>query len=128
MLIKNLPQEKIDQILDFLDQGQNYNKTAIKAQVPERVVRRIDFEYNERWKVSEDGMGKRSLRRFIVAVRHVDTGWPRKDAKIDKAREDYDKGIVELCQGRDGFNIILYAIPRKRRIKRPVYFKLEEET
>ena len=60
-------------------------------------------------------MGPKNLEKYIVATRHVvnQPAWPENDKKIKQARLDYDSGLTEMCQGRDGDMIILYSIPRK---------------
>lgn len=88
----------------------------------------LDVMVNQlgKWKQSDDGRGPRHLRKHIVAIRHVDGDWPKNDA-IQIARRKYDNGDVEMAQGRDGFHIILYAFPRKRRAKRvnPWFARME---
>lgn len=61
--------------------------------------------------ISLDGLGRPELRQFIVDTKHVSSAWPRVAQMIYDA---YDAGTVDVCQGRDGDTIILYAIPRVR--------------
>lgn len=70
--------------------------------------------------LSEDGLGRQELRQFIVDVKHVNSSWPRISQAVYDA---YDDGTVDVCQGRDGDTIILYAIPRQRvdRERRPYF-------
>lgn len=70
-------------------------------------------------KVSEDGWGQPNLRPYLVSRKAAGDGWPEEDKeKIEVERENYDDGISEMCQGRDGDFILLYSIPRKRKINR----------
>ena len=75
--------------------------------------------------VSEDGLGRQELRQYLVSRKSVrDPKWPDEDAeKIELARDLYDDGIVEVCQGRDGNWMLLYSIPRAEPEEgREVYF------
>lgn len=80
-------------------------------------------------KHSEDGWGRKSLRPYIVARKGADEAWKEEDKEaIEKARVEYDAGLVELCQGRDSDFIILYAVKRKKPAKRSYkYFEIIEE-
>ena len=62
------------------------------------------------------------LDRYIVVRKHVNSAWPiTRDLII--AKQQYDLGEVEICTGRDGDELILYAIPRKQIAKgRTPYF------
>lgn len=65
-------------------------------------------------------LGRESLRPFIVSARHsLTTGWPLADRDaIERARSDYDAGLIEMFQGRDGPWYIQYAKPRRHRDSR----------
>jgi hypothetical protein len=73
-------------------------------------------------------VGKATLRKFMVSVRHVDSPlWPSEDeGKIEQARSDYEAGSHEMCQGRDlrGW-FCLYSIPRKKRAGARKFFVTE---
>lgn len=72
-------------------------------------------------------LGRVSMRRHLVSTRHAhERGWPKVDReKIEKAQKDYDAGLIEMCQGKDGPWTLLYAIRRKRRAKPRTYFTAE---
>jgi len=70
--------------------------------------------------LSEDGWGRSELRDFIITRRSASAGeWPKEDeAVIQRHRDAYDSGLIEMAQGRDGNFIILYAFPRNKPAKR----------
>lgn len=111
-------------ILDNLDAGVDSDVIATRFRIPFPVVRYMAIGERQRWVQSLDGRGPAHLRKYIVAIRHVDGDWPTESiSKIDEHRSKYDQGRVELCSGRDGYNIILYSIPRKTVAKgRSLYF------
>lgn len=60
-------------------------------------------------------LGKKSLRRHLIAVKRSAEEWPAKFSRqINLARMQYDAGLVEMFQGRDGEYILLYA--KKRQV------------
>ncbi|MFW5661259.1 MAG: hypothetical protein ACOC05_07715, partial [Oceanicaulis sp.] len=66
------------------------------------------------------------LRPYAVATAPVTEEWPELP-EIDKARRDYDAGLVETCIGRINREdaedlLVFYAIPRRRPVKRDPYF------
>lgn len=67
---------------------------------------------------------KQADRHLIIAYRRLDVpdaGWrsvPDAAMTIRQAKDAYDRGEVELCQGRDGHFATLYAIPRLERVRR----------
>lgn len=73
-------------------------------------------------------LGQPNLRKYIVSVRHSgNPQWPKEDeAKIEKARSDWEAGMVEMCQGRDRGWVIQYSIPRKKRCAPRKFFVLHE--
>lgn len=98
-------------------------KIAARYGVPASMVRFIMQESpspnTEFTKVSTDGWGRKELRPWLISRKASGDAWPEADkAKIEAARDDYDAGAVEVCQGRDGDFILLYRIPRKRPVKR----------
>jgi hypothetical protein len=111
-------------IQDQLRLGHPYERVAKKAGVSVDFVRNYDIVANKRFVVSEDGQGRPEMRKYIVAIRHADRHWDKnKYPGLDQARRDYDAGRIEMITGRDGFNFILYAIPRTEIAKkRRVYF------
>lgn len=73
-------------------------------------------------------LGKDSMRKYIVSIRHVDSSvWPREDQiKIDDARNMWEAGTHEMCQGRDRGWFILYLIPRKQRTGARKFFRAHD--
>src|SRR5690606_4615142 len=74
------------------------------------------------------------LRPFVVSVRHIYDHWPEEDFEaIQKARADYDAGLIEMCQGtvidpQTGERFVAqYAIPRHKPIKREPYFSARSQ-
>ena len=68
--------------------------------------------------------GREGIRRFAIAVKLHDRGWPREFATaIRDARQKYDRGSHELCQGRSGKYTVLYLIPRLVWTKPRSYFR-----
>lgn len=55
-------------------------------------------------------------RLRVVSVRHRDdAGWPVQDRRaIERAREQYDAGLIEMVQGRQSPWVIQYAATRRR--------------
>ena len=57
------------------------------------------------------------LRGFVLEIKAVCAQWSMSEA-MQKARQDYDDGLVELCTGRlkrkHGDVLVLYCIPRKK--------------
>lgn len=66
------------------------------------------------------------LARFVIAEKTIGGQWPKHGAAglaVDKARLDYEKGLIEMATRREGSVEYLYAIPRKvRGPLRPGYF------
>lgn len=71
-----------------------------------------------------DGYGRPELREFLIARRTKHEGWDNQPT-IASAREEYDAGIIEMCQGRDGDWLLLYRIPRKVPAPPRAYFSGE---
>jgi hypothetical protein len=63
--------------------------------------------------------GRTELRSRIISIRHQDeAGWPVEDrSKIERARDMFDRGMVELAQARVGGWVIQYAFPRTRKAR-----------
>lgn len=119
-----------EQILDELKRTPDESKVARRLGLPVRIIRDIHINDGQHCVVSEDGLGRPELRQYIIAIKHVDDVWDNRDPKIMAARTRYDAGEVEVVTGRDGFNLILYSIPRKNPDpNRRVYFarRFEEE-
>jgi len=103
-------------------------KTASRLGLTRRQVEEIDIIENRKFNYTREGRGRPELQKYIVAIRDVDhtSAWDLKDTKIAQARDLYDQGLVEITTGRDGFNLILYAIPRHKPAIRKPYFVTEE--
>ena len=101
----------------LLRKNYSIEEVCERLRMSEFDVRAIAINKLRRWVQSEDRRGREDLRKYIVAIRHVEGAWPESDA-LRRARKDYDEGRVELAQGRDGLNIILYALPRRTQAKR----------
>lgn len=64
------------------------------------------------------------IARRPVTGRDADHWRPMAGAtmSVAAARDAYDAGLVEIAQGRDGDEMVLYAIPRRERIVRVAWF------
>lgn len=73
-------------------------------------------------------LGKDYFRKYIVSVRHCENPlWPWADQdKIEDARNKYEAGTHEMCQGRDRDWFVLYCIPRKKRCGARKFFQVFE--
>ena len=95
--------------------------------LPVRLIRELQSgdKSTSSFKERHGGLGRPELQQYIVGRTIAGEPWPV-STYIEKARSDYDAGLVEMCQGRDGNWIILYAIPRtKPDYGRPPYFSYE---
>ncbi len=68
------------------------------------------------------GLGRPELVEFTVARKRADASWNNEDPAVAAARAAYEAGTVDMCTGRDGNWLILYAIPRKKPAPRVGYF------
>lgn len=116
-------QEIIELIVNDLHGSEPFERIARRHGVSSATVRNVAVDrlgYRVR---SQDGLGEASLRRYIIATKHIDHPWPEEDASILEARVKYDDGLVEICTAVDGVTCILYAIPRRRQDRgRRAYF------
>jgi hypothetical protein len=71
-------------------------------------------------KKSDDGRGPKHLRKYLVVTKAVMSPWPTsiESPMIASAKRAYNQGLVEICTGRDGDYLNLYAIPRKNQTTR----------
>ena len=103
-----------DKILAALEKNDgDYDLTAAEIHVSSIIVRETDIVENKRHNFTEEGIGPKHLQKYIVAVAKVHEGWDNTDETIREARDKYNRGEVEITTGRDGLNMMLYAIPRK---------------
>ncbi len=110
-------------IKDELTTTRDHGKVARRLGLPIKVIREVDIDICGRHVQTEDRGGAVGLRKFVIATKHIDEVWPTDDVKIIDAQKLYDRGVVEICTGRDGFRMILYAIPRQEKdVKRTPYF------
>lgn len=110
-------------IKDELKTTGDHGKVARRLGLPIKMIREVDIDICGRHVQTEDRGGAVGLRKYIIATKHIDNTWPTDDAKIMGAQKLYDSGVVEICTGRDGFIMILYAIPRRKKdVKRMPYF------
>jgi hypothetical protein len=73
------------------------------------------------------GWGRVKMQKYIISRRFYAAEWPREDLERIKTHQIfYDKGMVNMTQGRDGNYILLYSIPTKRTEKREPYFTRRE--
>ena len=69
-------------------------------------------------------LGHPELRKYIIAYRHVFRDWPKTSQEVLRdARQKFDAGTHEMCQGRDGDYIIQYLIPRLKPCKERGFFR-----
>lgn len=112
------------------DNNYDYEKVARTIKVSILTLKNIDIILNKKHSLTEEGLGPKNMRQYIIARRHVDdpNGWNNEDPKIIYAREAYDKGEVELMTGRDGNILNMYLIPRVTKTnKREHFITLEQE-
>jgi len=128
-IVDNLTENQKQELQKFLMRRKEYLWIAKRLKISAIAVRNFDIIANNKHKVSEDGYGKPELRQYLISRRYVDANWPAMDDMvIQKAREDYDAGKIELVTGRDGFYQILYRIPRQIiATKRKPWFKTQGE-
>jgi hypothetical protein len=123
-----IPDDKRQRVLEVLKENDgDYVKTAKDTHTPMQTVREIDIIENKKFGYTPEGKGRKELQKHIVAIRRADESWPDNDPKIQEARDAYDAGKVTLCTGRDGLNMILYAIPKKVIDINPTPYFVEEE-
>lgn len=70
------------------------------------------------------------LAKYVIAKRSASGGsWIDNDNNVAVARAEYDAGLIEMCQYKEGHTVYLLSIRRKVRADRVPHFsrKLEEE-
>lgn len=74
-----------------------------------------------------EGWGRVPMQKHILSRRYFVNEWPAEDfLMIKKYQVLFDRGVVNICQGRDDKYLILYAIPLKKIVKREPYFTRRE--
>jgi len=125
-----MEQKQKDKALKLLNEYKgNYEKVAKDLHVKAYLVRELDIAHHKRYNYTPEGRGPVKLQPFIVAISKAGTAWDNDEPNIAKARDDYDAGLTEMTTGRDGLNLILYSIPRKKPInnRRPYFVEEEQE-
>lgn len=124
-------EEQKQLVVDTLKNNKgDVQQTARHLGFSEAQVRWVDVIVNKKYDLSVVGKGRPELHPYIVAIRdkNFEPVWDNENPKIAKARDLYDEGVIEMVTGQDGNNVILYAIPRRFKDTRPVYFAhIEEE-
>ena len=107
-------------IRGLLEESRNPHRIARVAGVKPSEVRKVMRTLEE----TLPGWGRLSIQPYIISRRHADHPyWPKEDAEtIHKYRKLHDEGRVNICQGRDGTYVILYALPNRVPVKRFPYF------
>ena len=114
---------------DTKESNGSYSKTVRKLSIPTPVVEYVDVVENKRFNYTPEGRGRESLQKYIIAIKDVRNGedWDNDSQEISEARKAYDDGRIEMATGRDGFNLILYAIPRvEQAVRKPYFWPVEE--
>jgi len=110
-----------------------------KTRAPARTAKNLGYRIHLVLQVQEEdnhprtvrqemygGMGRPEMQKYIVARKRAWETWNNEDNDIATARNMYEGGVVELATGRDGDWLILYSIPRVKRVKdREGYFQPE---
>ena len=119
-----------EQILQRLAENNgNFNLTAGEMKVSANHVRELHLINTKRFNATPEGLGPKKLQKYIVATKKVYEDWDNEAPKLSKARQDYDDGKIEMCTGRDGLNLIIYAFPKKKPSmeNRPYFSKMGDE-
>jgi len=107
----------------------DYNQVAKDTHIKAEEIRKIDIRLNKKFNFTPSGDGRNDLKKYMIAKTRTHQEWDNTDPKIKKARQDFDDGKIEMCTGRDGLYLILYAIPRKvvKMNNKPYFTELEQE-
>lgn len=130
--MKEISKQKEEKILKLLEKhGCRYAEAAKESGISAHLIKCVDVKHNRKFGYTDEGLGRKELQKYLVGCLTIGIGeaWDNKDPKIKKARDDYDAGLSIVCTGRDGMNLLLYSIPRKKPIKNfePYFEILEEE-
>ena len=94
---------------------------AIERHGYSKTARRFDLSFEAQ--KARFGSSK-DLKKYEVSRKHHGQGWPEQHREaISLARNKYDRGTHEMCQGRVGDFTILYLIPRMIPITPRSYFR-----
>lgn len=107
-----------DEILHDLRKTRAPARTSRNTGYPIRLVLQVHEEDSQPRTVRQEiygGYGRPEVQQFIVARKRAWEVWNNEDNDIATARNMYEAGTVEMCTGRDGDWLILYAIPRQHR-------------
>lgn len=113
-----------NKIIEDLENGVDKVVISRGLRVDLTTIEILAIEHYRLYNYTEEGYGPDRLRRHVVARRSAfkNGGWDNANPAIKTAREQYERGEVELSTGRDGQWLILYAIPRLSKLKRDNYF------
>ena len=116
-------EQEVQLIITELQKNTSHRRISNTLGLPLSWIRLVEINHVGKYKADRPDIAK-----YLIASKHVDHEWDNSNPTIKAAREAYDRGELEMCQGRDGFTINLYAIPRKVRDTRQnrVYFAREE--
>lgn len=104
-----------DQILKRLEENKgNYTLTATEMKISANAIRKLHLVSTKQFNATPEGRGPKHLQKYLVAVTKVYEGWDNELPEIAKARQSYDEGKIEMCTGRDGLNLLMYAFPKKK--------------
>ena len=124
-------------IQDELRRNPSYTKVARRIGVTVAQVREAELaQFRATAEALSEVEHRQRLEPYIVATRRSWEPWPtdmlpatlltekaRQDwVRIQWARTNHDLGFVNLCTGRAGDTIILYALPNKVPVQRHPYF------
>lgn len=129
-IVDNLTDKQKQELQAFLIRKREYLWIAKRLKISAIAVRNFDILTNNRYRISADGYGKMKLRPFIISRRYIDADWPAMDdAVIQRARQEYDEGKIEMVTARDGFYQVLYRIPREiiATTRKPWFTRKDEE-
>jgi hypothetical protein len=125
------PEIEIEVIRIYQQTRRSPFKTARQVGVPVQDVFDIVARNKEQLESSGErfgGEGRPDIKPYTVARRRVaERGWDNSLPEIIQARAEYEAGTHEMATGRDGAWLILYSIPRARKVApRKGYFLPEE--
>lgn len=109
----------VDQIKYVLEQHQKGVSNEDIALLTHKSVETINLVILSN---DENEYGRKSIRKFLIARRSVFNDWTL-TREIMEAQYQYDRGLIELAQGRSKDYFFLYAFPRKvPAVSRQAYF------
>lgn len=124
-----LDEEGVKECYNLIKKHGSISTVSRMTNISPNLLRRVEIIEGKKYNCTKEGLGPENLKQYLIATREADdpNGWNNADPKIQRARELYDSGEVELATGRDGMKLNLYAIPRKVRHITRNYFTLAGE-